>query len=406
MRILFVAAPPLDRAFGGAKPFIELAEEFRQRGWGVEGVSLAQEVPGDSARMRGPRAEYLRRLLVARGAEFDVIDFDHEFLPYARTEFSGNTLLVARSVLLCQQVAATSFPRPRSLRKTAGGLLLGRRRRANVNEMLRFASRSVDEADLVNVSNQDDADLLAGSGVSREKIVVLPFGLGATRRSQFAETAAGSPTRPVVAFVGTFDWRKGAADMPAIVERVVREVPGARFRLLGTKSIFPTAADVLSQFPARLRPVVEVVPTFKPEELPSLLDDCVLGFFPSYLEGFPFSVLEMLAASLPVFAYDAPGAGMMLSGDFLVPAGRTAELAIRIAALLRDPSRLVEARADAARRAGRFRWEDIAARTADLYEERVDRIRAAPWSMSVPSGDGGRMRSNERLGLLSRPHRG
>ena len=39
------------------------------------------------------------------------------------------------------------------------------------------------------------------------------------------------------------------------------------------------------------------------------------GAFPSHCEGFPFGVLEMLAAGLPVVAYRAPGAPMMIGGQ-------------------------------------------------------------------------------------------
>ena len=96
-----------------------------------------------------------------------------------------------------------------------------------------------------------------------------------------------------------------------------------------------------------------------------------MGFFPSYLEGFPFAVLEMLAASLPVVAYDVPGPRMMLDRDDLVAAGDADAMAGRIAALLRDPLALIEAQREARRRAERFRWEDIASSTASVYAERL-----------------------------------
>lgn len=386
-RILFVSAPPLETSYGGAKPFIELASEFEQLGWQADLLSLSKLIPGDRSRMRRARAEYLRDLLVSRGPDYDVVDFDHEYLPYARTEFSREMLLVARSVLLCHQVAAQSFRRPWSARRLAGALVKGRARRADRREMLSFASRSVGQADLVNVSNDDDADLLLRSGVSPDKVVVFPFGLGSERRARFGEMAPDRPHDGMVAFVGTFDWRKGAADMPSIVERVLRDVPGTRFRLLGTRGMFPTAGDVLRHFPTPLQAHLEVVPCFEVGELPRLLEDCALGFFPSYLEGFGFAVLEMLAASLPVVAYDVPGPRMMLDRSFLVPLGDAEALAARIVSLLRDAPRLLQARVDAAQRAERFRWEDIAERTAALYGERVARIRDATSPATLAGGN-------------------
>jgi glycosyltransferase involved in cell wall biosynthesis len=227
----------------------------------------------------------------------------------------------------------------------------------------------------VNVSNDDDVAFLTQAGVADEKVVVFPFGLSAERFTELARNSTSAET-PRVVFVGTFDWRKGAADMPRIVEGVVHRAPGTRFRLLGTSGMFSTAADVQRCFPRDLRQYVEVVPTYEPAELPGLLADCALGFFPSYLEGFPFAVVEMLAASLPVIAYDVPGPRMILGSESLVVPGDTDAMAERIVALVRDPAALTDSRVAARRRAERFRWEEIAASTATVYEQRLAVLRA------------------------------
>ena len=65
-----------------------------------------------------------------------------------------------------------------------------------------------------------------------------------------------------------------------------------------------------------------------------------MGLFPSYFEGFPFGVLEMLAAGLPVAAYDAPGAPMMVPAEWLAPRGDAHALAARLAWMLRDANQL------------------------------------------------------------------
>jgi glycosyltransferase involved in cell wall biosynthesis len=140
--------------------------------------------------------------------------------------------------------------------------------------------------------------------------------------------------------------------------------------------MFPAARDVLRLFPARLRTHIDVIPTFDPAELPRLLEDCALGVFPSYLEGFGFAVLEMLAASLPVVAYDVPGPRMMLDRQYLVPPGNVDVLTARVLSLLCNPPQLLRARVDARRTADRFRWDEIGARTASVYEERLARLRS------------------------------
>jgi glycosyltransferase involved in cell wall biosynthesis len=170
-----------------------------------------------------------------------------------------------------------------------------------------------------------------------------------------------------VVFVGTFDPRKGMRDFPRIVSDTIAAVPDCRFKFLGTKGMLRTAAEVYAQFPRRLRGAIYVVPEFNPSDLPALFADCSIGVFPSVVEGFPFAVLEMLVAGLPVVAYQAPGAPMMVSDDFLVERGNAAGVAKKLVGLLGNRDLLYAARVWARNRSNDFDWDDIARRTASRY---------------------------------------
>jgi glycosyltransferase involved in cell wall biosynthesis len=230
---------------------------------------------------------------------------------------------------------------------------------------------------VANVSNHDDKAELVRRGFPTEKIVVLPFGMGPQRRRGFDEVSAEVPRRPLVVFVGTFDYRKGASDFPTIVRRILAGVPDARFRLVGTAGLMRTAEQVLTFFPADMRSAVEVRPTFAAEELPGLLADASVGVFPSYFEGFGFGVLEMLAAAVPVIAYDAPGPPMMLPRDWLVARGDARAMAAKVSALLGDTQQLAQARKRARELSRPFDWSRIAADTVAEYQARLNRIRSA-----------------------------
>jgi glycosyltransferase involved in cell wall biosynthesis len=197
--------------------------------------------------------------------------------------------------------------------------------------------------------------------------------MGEARWEQFETQAAGDAERPTVAFVGTFDVRKGCLDFPALVRRVSDAVPEVRFRLLGTRGWLADEHEVRGCFPPKLRNHVEVVSTFAPDDLPRLLAPCSVGVFPSYWEGFGFGVLEMLAAGLPVIAYDAPGPPEMVPSDWLVPPGDTAAMGKKVVDLLQSPESRSEAGHEARSRAAQFRWDEIAERTAAAYQEAVDR---------------------------------
>ncbi|GJG86389.1 hypothetical protein tb265_15700 [Gemmatimonadetes bacterium T265] len=379
-RILFCSPHPLTRQLGAPKVLIELADELRGLGWHCDLLQPA-DLGVQRAGAPADRDRYTARLrdyLTEHGSDYDVLDVDHEDLPYDRRLFPPDTLVVARSVLLVQHLGTVQIPRPRGMRHAVGRLLHGRERSAEERSRIARGDRTVREADLVNVSNRRDRDELTRRGVPHEKVVVLPFGIPAAQHALLEEPLIEPSAPPTVVFVGTFDYRKGALDFPAIVEHVADRVPTVRFRLLGTAGLFPTADAVRYAFPRRLQSRLEIHPRFRPDELASLLAGCSVGVFPSYLEGFGFGVLEMLAAGIPVIAYDAPGPGEMLGPEYLVPPGDALGMASRVAELLLDRTALARARETARRTAREFSWAAIARATADTYVARRAQRLAVP----------------------------
>jgi glycosyltransferase involved in cell wall biosynthesis len=368
MKILFCSQSRLRKEIGGSKPLIELAEEMQGLGWECDTVSPF-DLPGvrdEGVALRNYPAN-LRRHLLTHAAEYDVIDYDHQYLPYQRSEFPASPLFVARSVLLLHHLRHIRIPESRRLKARVGALLKGRVRAQEREEAVRRAEITASQADLINVTNDRDRAELIRSGIARDKIVVFPFGLSRQRRMLFDAVSSEPPQSPVVAFVGTFDYRKGACEFPQIVRAVVAAVPDVTFRLLGTAGRFQTRDEVLSHFPASLRERLDVRPRFTPEELPEMLTFCSVGIFPSYLEGFPFGVLEMLAASVPVIAYDCPGPSMMVDPECLVPSGDAHEMSARVVTLLKDTVRLRQERLAARLRSQPFNWSRIAHETSEAY---------------------------------------
>lgn len=378
MRALFCTSHPWDRTLGASKVLVELSDELADLGWRCDHVAIP-DLLGARARLRpdaGEYAEALRSHLGERAHCYDVVDYDHQYLPFSRNEFSRDTLFVARSVLLRHHFERVTIPHRRSIRSLASPSERARYRRNTLPFRVRLAQRTVEEADLVNVSNVEAKDELVQRGLMPAKVIVLPYGLTRQERLGFEVCESAPPDTPRVAFVGTFDPRKGAHDFPRIFQEVVRRAPDTRFLLLGTAGLVKTRAAVVGAFPRGLRDRIEVVPRFAPNELPSLLSRCSIGVFPSYLEGFGFGVLEMLAACLPVVAYASPGAPMMLPARYLVAPGDARALGAKAAELLLDAQVLTEARLWARARAGDFAWSDIATQTSQIYTQELERLRA------------------------------
>jgi glycosyltransferase involved in cell wall biosynthesis len=400
LRILMVIHTLWSRNLGGPRAQLELAEELRAIGHEVEKLSYEDVFPEaalseDAGAPRRGRAGTVLRLLrsnrsfAARAraflrscpGRFDVVDANQTDLPFTKADLGFTGLLVARSVGLIpsyyefERMAARRWPEPWTARRAAHTLLTlpATRRR------LRDAGRSFRHADLINVSNQDDLAAVSGGMGYGDKVVAFPFGLSAARRQAFAARRAPAAERlasRTVAFIGTWNSRKGARDWPFIVRRVREHVPDARFLFLGTGL---GRELVLRDFPVEERHGLEVVSAYESDELPDLLATAAAGAFPGYLEGFGFSVLEKLAAGLPTVTYDAPGPRdtmRRLDHPEMVPPGDLEAFAARLATLLRlTPEAWGERSADSTRAASCFRWEEIARQTAEVYRTRLEALR-------------------------------
>lgn len=378
MRILFYTPFPPRKEAGACKVVMELAEEMELLGWECTVVGPPQVAAALPSSMQNlPPSERLRHYLLKNAQNYDVIDYEHPHLPFPRSDFSPAPLFVARSVMLLHHLKQHPVPIGNGLKSKLGHLIKGNRRRQQLKQEIAACFYTIQQADCVNLCNDDEKQTLLQHGIPDQKMIVLPFGISRTRRPLFDAIPSLPPPTPVVAFVGSFDYRKGANEFPAIVEQVSAQVPEVRFRLLGTAGMFPTVQSVLAHFPKRLWPLLEVIPKFPAEELPSLLGACSLGLFPSRIEGFPFGVLEMLAASLPVVAYDVPGPRMTLPAEYLTNPGDAFQVSHKISALLRDPEKLTAARAWAKQRSQQYNWNEIAQTTSDVYRDRIQQHRAS-----------------------------
>ena len=372
MKILFYTPFPPNKETGACKVVLELAEEMKALGWDCTVVGPPEVAAAlTPIQQSQPPSEQLRQYLLKDASEYDVVDYEHPHLPFPRSEFSRRPLFVARSVMLLHHLEQYPVPIGKSLKSKIGHLVKGKARQQRLRQSIAECFYTIQQADLVNLCNDDEKATLVKLGIPAEKMVVLPFGISRTRRPLFDAISSEPPASPVVAFVGSFDYRKGANDFPAIVAQVSKQVPDVCFRLLGTSGMFPTEQAVLAHFPARLRRYMEIIPKFPSGDLPALLAPCSVGLFPSRVEGFPFGVLEMLAASLPVVAYDAPGARMTLPPGHLVRPGNASSVSRKIVTLLRDTKGLIEARLWAKQRSQQYQWEAIAEATSKIYSAHI-----------------------------------
>lgn len=363
--MLMISSCELKRDLGAAKHLIELAEELRKLDWRCDLISPYDIYPKGTKNYK----EFtfaLKKFLKAKAQEYDVVEYNQDFLPYPRKEFSRNTLFVARSVLLHYHFLNIPIPAGRTLKE-----FIYYHTREKLIKYIDYPykaekiTQTFHEADLINVNNEDDKKELIRKGFTSNKVCVIPCGLSSESRVLFENISSTLPDNNKIVFVGTFDTRKGAADMPYIFKIILDAIPDATFKLLGTKK---NEEEVKKYFYKKIRNKIEVVSHYSFQELPFLINDCSIGIFPSYIEGFGMGVLEMLAASIPVIAYNSPGPPMMLSEEYLVERGNKKDMALKIINLLNNKDILQNARRQAKIISQNFTWEKIAYQTSNIYK--------------------------------------
>jgi glycosyltransferase involved in cell wall biosynthesis len=153
-----------------------------------------------------------------------------------------------------------------------------------------------------------------------------------------------------------------------------------RFLFLGTQC---SPERVLKDLRQPADATIKIVPQYDSGDLPQLLADSTFGAFPSYMEGFPFGVLEKLAAGLLTVAYDVPGPREMLpriDPSLLVPAGDTQTFCQVLERLLNmELSSYTDLSIKCGKVADQFTWPEIAQETLTTYQQWLENHRSTSW---------------------------
>lgn len=370
MRALFCCPNELKRELGGPKILIELIEELQLLGWDCTLLGKAETLE-KAAKFGLETTDYsqaLKKVLQTSASNYDVVEFEHLYLPYDRAEFPQKTLFVTRASLLAHHYLKIQLPRFHTLKDWLDfrqRLFLGKR---HFKALVQIAQITIQNADLANVANTKDQEELIENGIPEIKTAVIPYGMSRSHRTLFkVDRTKPLPEKPIIAFIGTFDVRKGAADLPQIMREIWKTKPEARFKLLGLAGQFQKEDEIRARLPRKKSSQVMIKMKYRASELPSLLEDCSLGIFPSYIESFGFGVLEMLAASLPVVAYNSPGPPVMLPKEWLVEQGNKKAMAQKVIDFLNQ--QLPPLQQKAYQLSEPFSWENIAKETAAVYQK-------------------------------------
>jgi glycosyltransferase involved in cell wall biosynthesis len=204
----------------------------------------------------------------------------------------------------------------------------GRPRRAAIE---RLALRLADRIVCVAAAVRDHARRKAG--LPADRLVVIPNGIEIPHDS----TAGPRPFRRRVLTVAHLRPQKGIEDLLRAVPAVLAAVPDASFTIVGRDDAGGCrrmARSIGVESAVRFAGETDAVGPF--------YDDADLFVLPSRWEGCPNTVLEAMAAALPVVATSVGGTPELVvegTTGLLAPPRSPAALARRIVELLQDPAR-------------------------------------------------------------------
>jgi glycosyltransferase involved in cell wall biosynthesis len=178
---------------------------------------------------------------------------------------------------------------------------------------------------------------------------------------------------PLVAFSGRLAGQKNPALFIEAAARIARAHPGARFVVIGDGPERPRLEEAAGA--AGLAPRLKFLGPR--EDARDLYPGADVMVFTSRYEGLPFTVLEAMAAGIPVVAPRIPGMDEAVvdggTGRLLESSGAE-DYAAAVLALLSDaPARARMGHAARVRVLERFSARGMAARTAAAYADLVQR---------------------------------
>ena len=190
-------------------------------------------------------------------------------------------------------------------------------------------------------NSQGAMTFLSTHGVPKEKFIVIPNGIDCDAWPPAPTRSA--PATPTIICVANFRPRKRHHDLIESIGILLRQGVQAHCQLVGDGSTRHEIETLVRQ--QQLNGIVEFTGSRTPQEVQTLLHSSDIFVLPSLWEGMPGSVMEAMAAGLPVVGTNVAGTQeLVVNGitGYLVPEKDPPMLAQRLRQLIDNPLRRVQ----------------------------------------------------------------
>jgi glycosyltransferase involved in cell wall biosynthesis len=370
MKILMAAPVPKSREGGTAATVYNVAEELRRRGHVVTCLFLEDLLPKPVAFPRFTELYFafrLARLILKKPYQYDVVNihthvgfiygFLRRFFHLRRTPLYVLTLQgsLERFVYLMS----------REEKKDRAGHFHWKNRAWHHLYHMQLYHCSIRTADHSTVVNRELSSVLQlRHKCEPGRVWYVPNGV--EERFFVSRNYAGKYLLRLL-FVGTWLDRKGIYYLRDAFMRLAQDNPALQLTVAGCAAVEQTVKPF---FPETVRGRVTVIPFVQTSDMPALYARHDIFVFPSLMEGMPLSLLEAMAAGMPVVTTESCGMADVVEDQhngLLVKPADSLSLSFAVQSLLDSPAlreRLGSAAQDTMRR---YTWDRIAAQMEKVF---------------------------------------
>ena len=231
-------------------------------------------------------------------------------------------------------------------------------------------AQSLHVADAALLLNKQDRQYaIEQLKISHERAIVVRNGVSEAIATAPMAAAPTTGSQVSIAIIGSYIFHKGVQYAASALNTLLPRYPGVRVTLLGAGC---NPRVVKADYAAEVQDRIEVVSSYRNEQLPQLLRGHQIHLFPSLTEGFGIALLEAMSLGLAPVASAVPGPLEIIRdghNGLLVRPRNPSQIEAALERLLLDRRLLDRVRSNARSSAQSYGWSQVATEQLELYRQ-------------------------------------